>query len=202
MLEQLWQQALDNSAAEIVAVVLAIAYLLLAVREHIACWYCALVSTAIFFFIFLDVRLYMEAVLQIYYIAMAVYGWYEWKRGGAGNTPIAISTWSVRRHLIAVGLILSCTALSTYTLHNWTDAELPLLDSFTTWGAIITTVMVARKVLENWIYWLVIDSVSIYLYLDRALYFTSLLFAAYIIIIFFGWFAWLRTYQEQTNDSA
>jgi nicotinamide mononucleotide transporter len=82
-------------------------------------------------------------------------------------------------------------------LNSGTDANWPYLDSFTTWASVVTTFMVARKILENWLYWLVIDSVSIYLYLDRELYFTSLLFAIYIVIIFFGWFAWNRSYRQR-----
>jgi len=71
------------------------------------------------------------------------------------------------------------------------------MDSLTTWGSVVTTFMVARKILENWIYWLAIDLVSIYLYLDRELYFTAILFAVYIVIIFFGWFSWLKSYQRK-----
>jgi len=73
------------------------------------------------------------------------------------------------------------------------------LDSFTTWGSVVTTFMVVRKVLENWIYWLVIDSISIYLYIDRELYFTSMLFVVYIVIIFFGWLSWLKSYQQNVK---
>ena len=146
-LNTLAEQFQQNSLLELTAVVFAILYLLLAVRENIFCWAAAIVSTLIFLFIFWDVQLYMESGLQIYYIGMA---------------------------------------------------QLPFLDSFTTWASVVTTFMVAKKVLENWIYWLVIDSVSIYLYLDRELYFTALLFAVYIVIIFFGWSSWLKSYQQRT----
>lgn len=201
MLDTFVTQFNQNSAPELVAVALAVAYLLLAVREHIACWYAAFASTAIFLVIFFDVRLYMESALQIYYLAMAVYGWYQWTHAGAGDEPLPVSTWSMRRHVIAIGVIVVTTLTSAILLATYTDARLPLLDSFTTWGAIVTTYMVARKILENWIYWLVIDGVSIYLYLDRELYFTSALFAIYIVIIFFGWFAWLKSYRQQRQSA-
>ena len=93
-------------------------------------------------------------------------------------------------------LIAVATTVSGYLLGAGTDARLPFLDSFTTWSSVLTTYMVARKILENWLYWLVIDAASIYLYLDRELYFTALLFAIYIIIIFFGWFSWLKSYRQ------
>ena len=74
---------------------------------------------------------------------------------------------------------------------------MPYLDSFTTWGAVLTTYMVAKKVLENWLYWLVIDTVAIYLYLDRELYLTALLMVIYVVLALFGFKMWLKTYQQQ-----
>ena len=186
----------QSSLLELTAVLFAIAYLLLAVRENILCWPAALISTFIFLFIFWQVKLYMESALQIYYIGMALYGWHLWTRSGEGETTLTISSWSLKQHLTAVVLIAAATIVSGYLLGAGTDARLPYLDSFTTWSSVLTTFMVARKILENWLYWLVIDTASIYLYLDRELYFTALLFAIYIIIIFFGWFSWLKSYRQ------
>lgn len=190
-------QFLQNSLLELTAVVFAIAYLILAVKESSLCWYAAGVSTLIFLFIFWDVKLYMESGLQLYYLAMAFFGWYQWQRIGSESASLQVSMWSMKQHLIALALIAFLTVVSGSLLNFGTDAQLPYLDSFTTWASVVTTFMVARKVLENWIYWLVIDSVSIYLYIDRELYFTALLFAVYIVIIFFGWFSWLKSYQQR-----
>ena len=184
---------------ELTAVVFAIVYLVLAVRENILCWFAAGISTSIFLFIFWDVDLYMESGLQVYYLAMAVFGWYQWRLANDDSTSLQVSMWSMREHVIALALVALLTFMSGYLLNSGTDAQLPYLDSFTTWGSVVTTFMVARKVLENWIYWLVIDSVSIYLYIDRELYFTSMLFAAYIVIIFFGWFSWSKSYQQKVE---
>jgi nicotinamide mononucleotide transporter len=186
----------QSSLLELIAVLFAMAYLLLAVRENILCWSAALISTFIFLFIFWRVRLYMESALQIYYIGMAIYGWHQWTRSGEGETALTISRWNLKQHIIAVVLIAVATIVSGYLLGAGTDARLPFLDSFTTWSSVLTTYMVARKILENWLYWLIIDAASIYLYLDRELYFTALLFAIYIIIIFFGWFSWLKSYRQ------
>jgi nicotinamide mononucleotide transporter len=190
-------QLLQNSLLELVAVVFAVAYLILAVRENSLCWYAAGISTLIFLFIFWDVKLYMESGLQIYYLAMAFYGWYQWRDAQTETASLQVSKWSARQHVVALALIATLTYVSGSLLNSGTDANLPYLDSFTTWASVVTTFMVARKILENWLYWLVIDSVSIYLYLDRELYFTSLLFAIYIVIIFFGWFAWNRSYRQR-----
>lgn len=197
LLSTVGEQFLQNSLLELTAVVFAIAYLVLAVRENILCWFAAGISTFIFLYIFWDVKLYMESGLQVYYLAMAVFGWYQWRLASNDSEGLRVSMWSMRQHFIALALIALFTFISGYLLNSGTDAQLPYLDSFTTWGSVVTTFMVARKVLENWIYWLVIDSVSIYLYIDRELYFTSMLFAAYIVIIFFGWFSWSKSYEQR-----
>tara|TARA_B100000809_G_scaffold89718_1_gene88219 strand:+ start:1747 stop:2391 length:645 start_codon:yes stop_codon:yes gene_type:complete len=190
----------QNSLLELIAVVLAIAYLLLAVRQHIACWYAAFISTAIFLYVFWQVNLYMESGLQVYYLGMAVYGWWAWQRGRSEGKPgLTISTWSLRQHLIVIGIVVVATFVSG-TLLSGTEQRLGYLDSFTTWGAVVATFMVTRKVLENWLYWIVIDSASLYLYFDRELYFTMILFLVYLVIIFFGFRNWLREYRLEAQD--
>ena len=200
---QLISEALGAlSAAEGIAVVLAVAYLLLAAREHIACWACALASTAIYTVVFWDVSLLMESALNVYYMAMAVYGWQQWRYGGTAHRGISIRTLSLRQH----GLILVAVALLTLGsgayLAGQTTAAWPYVDSFTTWASVITTVLVAKKYLENWLYWFVIDSVSIPLYLDRGLYLTAGLFAVYLVIVVFGYVSWHRHLRPRTAGGA
>ena len=199
LLARLQQAALAMSPWEAAAVALGIAYLLLAMRESLWCWYAAFTSTAIFLGLFWSVNLLMESALQVYYLAMAVYGWWQWQHGSRDHGKLAISSWGARQHLPAVGAVLLVSSLSGGLLHLYTEAALPFLDSFTTWGSVLTTWMVARKILENWLYWLVIDSVSIYLYLDRGLYLTALLFAAYLVIALFGYRQWSRHYRATSG---
>lgn len=187
---------------ETVAVILAIAYLLFAIKENSLCWYCAFFSTAIYVWIFGDVSLYMESALNVYYMAMAVYGWYQWQRGGQDKTGLQISRWSPANHSMAIGVILLATVISGYLLDANTDARLPYLDSFTTWASVVTTVMVARKIIENWLYWVVIDMVSIFLYLDRGLYQTAGLFVLYIVLAVVGYIIWINKYREQNTAAS
>lgn len=195
----LLQAAEAMSAWEATAVALGVVYLLLAMRESLWCWYAAFISTAIFLVLFWDVGLLMESGLQVYYLAMAIYGWWQWQHGSEGKPELAISSWGTRQHMIALVLVLLASAASGTLLQQFTGAALPYLDSFTTWGSILTTWMVARKILENWLYWLVIDSVSIYLYLDRELYLTALLFAVYLVIVMFGYRKWLLHYRATSG---
>ena len=187
---------------EVIAVILGIAYLVLAMRQNILCWYAAFGSTAIFSWLFWDVSLVMESGLNVYYLIMAIYGWWVWRGNSQQETKtVTIKTWSISRHaLVIVGIVLMSLATG-YGLEKNTSAALPYLDSFTTWGAVITTYMVAQKVLENWLYWLVIDTVAIYLYIDRELYLTALLMAIYVVLAALGWFIWLKEYRQQNEAS-
>ena len=182
---------------ESLAVALSIAYLVLAMKQSSLCWYCAFFSTAIYVWIFGDVSLYMESALNIYYMAMAVYGWYQWQRGGDINQGLALCRWSARQHLSAIALIVLASLTSGYFLTLTTDAKLPYLDSLTTWASIVTTLMVARKVVENWLYWMVINSVSIYLFIDRELYQTAAMLGLYLGLSVIGYIAWRNSYFEQ-----
>jgi len=190
------------SGWEAIAVFLAIAYLLLAVRENILCWYCALFSTAIYIFLFWNVSLLMESALNIYYLLMAVYGWYQWKYGGTKKSGIPIQKLGLQKNGIIILSILIITLLSGWLLARHTSAAWPYVDSFTTWGSVVTTVMVAKKVLENWLYWLVIDGISIPLYIDRGLYMTAILFMVYIVIIIFGYLNWRRRMLAQDTPAS
>ena len=185
---------------EAIAVALGIAYLLLAAGEKLACWYAALVSSAMFLVLFWRVGLPMQSALQVYYVLMAVYGYQQWRRGpDDGQARAQIRCWRAGQHGTAIAAVLLLSLFSGWWLTANTGASLPFVDSFTTWGAVLTTWMVARKILENWLYWLVIDAVSIYLYLDRDLYLTAALFVGYMVIAMFGFRQWLHSYRQQSN---
>lgn len=186
---------------EMLASVFAVVYLLLAIKQNIWCWAAGLVSTAIFLFVFYDAKLYMETGLQVFYIAMSIYGWWQWKYGGVNKTALKVQTWSLQKHLATVTVIIALAALSGYLLNIYTDAAMPLIDSLTTWGSVVTTYMVARKVFENWYYWFVIDSISIYLYLSRDLYIVAALFVIYLILVIFGYRAWKKSLIEQSANN-
>ena len=192
-----WSQSLADAAAamslwEVVAVVLAITYLVLAIRQNLWCCAAAFVSTGIYLMLMYQALLYMESVLQVFYLGMAVYGWYHWHHGPGPDNTLPVATWRAATHVRVIAGIIVLSAASGALLSVYTDAALPYLDSFTTWGAVVTTWMVARKILENWLYWFIIDGVSIYLYISRELYLTALLFVLYLVLIVVGYRAWRR----------
>jgi len=190
---QAWQM---TTGWEMIAVLFAVVYLLLVIKESIWCWPAALISTSIYIFLFFDVNLYMESGLQLFYIAMAIYGWVLWRKHNKSKADLSISSWSKRQHLAAVSIIGILVMISGFLLEKNTNAAYPWLDSFTTWGAVITTWMVARKILENWLYWIVLDSVSIFLFIQRDLYLTALLFIFYVILCFKGYKQWHLQHQK------
>ena len=184
------------SAGEIVAVVFAVLYLLLAIRENIWCWYCAGVSTALYVWLFIDAKLYMESALNVFYFGMAIYGWSVW-RSGSDDDDLPVVVWQARTHAIAIACIAAAVSIAGYLLSSYTDAAYPYVDSATTFAAIWSTFLVARKVLENWWYWLVIDLASIFIYWSRGLELTALLFVVYVIMIPFGLYSWTQSYRAR-----
>ena len=197
LLTTLAEQASTYSLIEFIAVLLAIAYLLLAIRQNIWCWLCAGISSAIYVYLFVDAKLYMESVLNVFYFAMAIYGWVVWTSGRAGTGDLPVVVWPVTQHAVAIVAILMISAANGYLLQKFTDAVYPYIDSLTTWGAMWATFLVARKVLENWWYWLVIDLVSIFIYWSRELELTAMLFIIYVIMIPFGLVSWTRSWRRQ-----
>ncbi len=192
---QLAEALQSMSAWEVTAVLLALAYLVLAIRENIACWFAAIFSTSIYIVLMYQAGLYMESALQVFYIAMAVYGWYSWQHGEGPDNKLPVRSWPLNRHVVPLVLILLFTLASGLALSHYSEAAMPYLDSFTTWGAIVTTWMVARKIIQNWHYWFLIDSVSVYLYVSRGLWLTALLFVLYLVLIVIGYRAWRKSME-------
>ncbi len=195
----------ELSPVEAVAVALGVLYLVLAIRENIWCWPAALVSSLLSVVLMYEARLYSESALQIFYAAMAVYGWQQWRRGAAGPTRVTkelpISTWPPRAHVAAIGGSLAGSVAVGWALSH-TAAAYPYLDSFVTVASLVTTYMVAKKVLENWVYWLVIDSLSLYLFVARGLPLYAALFALYLVLIVIGFVRWQREWRAQLAPTA
>jgi nicotinamide mononucleotide transporter len=192
----LLDQALAYSVLEAIAVVLAVMYLVLAIKQNIWCWLCAGLSTVIFAYLFFDVRLYMEGALNLFYLAMAVYGWHTWKSGRNAEQELPVIVWSRKLHLIAVAVVVAISLVSGYLMETRTNAAFPYIDSLTSWGAVWATYLVARKVLENWWYWLVIDATMIYVFWVKGLELTAVLYVVYLVLIPIGLLSWTRSYRE------
>ncbi len=186
---------------ELLAVALALGYVIFAIRQQRVAWILAAVSAGLYLHIFATVGLYMEAGLQIFYILAALYGWWVWGEDRS-DQQLAIQRWPIQRHAALLAGVLGLGAALGLLLARYTDAALPIPDSITTVAALLATWMVARKVLENWLWWIGIDLVSIGLYLDRDLALTAALFAGYVILATAGWFRWRQAFQCQVQAAS
>ena len=204
MLEQLLSGFQAMSYWEYLAVLLGLAYLFLAMKQSLWCWPAAFVSTSIYTIMFWQGFLYMESFLNFYYLLMAIYGWWQW-RGSRKSTSepeeetlVAkkIQSWSRSKHATWSSIAFVIAMVLGYLLDTHTDARMAYLDSFTTVFAIMTTYMVTQKVLENWLYWVVIDLASVYLYIQNQYMPTAVLFALYTVLAVQGYRIWLKESRQ------
>lgn len=184
---------------EAAGVLFSVLYLVLAIRENLWCWPAAFISSVLTILVMFGARLYSEAALNVFYAGMAVYGWYQWRYGGrrGGESELPISVWPLKNHLLAIGGSVALSAALGWLMSRHTDAAYPYLDAFVTVSSIVTTYMVARKVLENWLYWLVVDSLSLYLYWQRELNLYVGLFGLYLVLVVIGLVRWHRDWRAQ-----
>lgn len=185
---------------ETLAVILAVIYLFLAIKENSLCWYFVFLSAAIYIWILIDSSLYMASLLNVYYALMSIYGLYQWRKGGDKKLGLPIKCLSSSHHIFIVISVISLSLIIGYFLESYTDSKLPYLDSFAALSSIVTTVMVARKILENWLYWIAIDAVSIYLYLSQDLYQTAILFVLYMLLAVMGYYEWRKRYLSYNRS--
>ena len=184
------------TSLEIISVITAVLYLLLAIRQNIWCWVFGGISTAILVYLSFNAQLYMQSVLNAVYFALSVYGWFSWRAGGADHGPLVVTRWPWKTHALAIPVIIIAGAINGYLLRSNVDAELAYMDAAIAWAAIWTTFLAARKVLESWWYWLVIDIASAYIYWAQELPLIALLFLLYIAMIPVGIINWTRSWRE------
>ena len=183
---------------EYIAVVLALAYLFFAMRQSLWCWPAAFFSTIIYTILFYNGALLMDSLLNVYYMIMAVYGWYFWRygRNKSSDTTLTIQSWSLEKHL-KHGIITMIIAIFVgYFMDSYTHADFAYLDSITTCFSLLATYLVVKKVLENWLYWVVIDGISMYLYVNKGFYPTTILFALYTLLAIWGYMQWQQDYEQ------
>jgi len=179
---------------EVIAVIASLLYVILAAKKNKWCWPAAFISTALYTFLFYKFYLWMDSFLQIYYMVMAFYGWYCWNKDThhTQNKDIQLKTYRIKTHVISMVILSALSFVVGVLMDKYTPTDFPYLDSATTVFAIFATYLVAQKVIENWLYWIVINSVSIYLYVEKGLTPTAFLFIFFVVISFYGYFSWKR----------
>jgi nicotinamide mononucleotide transporter len=181
---------------EILGTLAGVAYVVLAARRNRLCWVAGAFSSALVALLSGFSGLPMQAGLNVFYVLMALYGWWAWTRSAsAGELPVGV--WPPGAHLGVAVVLMAVTWFSARLLATETHAAWPLLDSLTTWFSLFATWLTARAKIENWLYWVVIDGVLVFLYYvqDRPL--VALLNGLYVVIAVAGFIAWRRRLQAQ-----
>ena len=182
------------SGWEILAVVLGIFYVILAAKESQWAWPFAFFSTLIYTLLFWEGALISSSILNFYYMAMAIYGFILWKEDAQGET-LKISRWPLKQHLLFIFMGLVGAVILGYLSETYLAARFAYHDAFVMVFSGIATWMMAKKVLENWLYWMLIDSTAMVLYYKSGYLATIVLFVLYVILAFYGYVSWKKAYH-------
>jgi nicotinamide mononucleotide transporter len=170
-----------------------------AVRESAWNWPVGIANNVFFFVLFWKAKLYADALLQIVYAVISIYGWWYWLRGGAGHTKLAITKMKIRTGLLLFLSTAISTAVIVYVLHKFTDSQTPVGDGITTALSLTAQYMLSRKLLENWWVWMTADVIYVLLYCYKSLYLTGLLYAVFFGMCIVGYAGWRRSFMGRSQ---
>ncbi len=178
---------------EITGTILSLIYLYLSIKQEIGLWIFGFLCSALYVVVFWQSKFYADMSLQFYYLGVSVYGWINWKTGAhTNNNEIKIEKTKFKPAVLLFISAVIIYFIYYFVLQNFTDSPLPKADSFTTALSIVATWMLARKLIENWLLWVIIDGVSAGLYLYKQLYPTSILFFIYTVMALVGYLQWRK----------
>jgi nicotinamide mononucleotide transporter len=182
---------------EALGVLFGIVSVFLTVRENIWCWPTGLVNVGLFVIVFYEAKLYADMGLQVVYLALCLYGWYEWLHGGQARATLEVSR-APRAVLAALGLAgLAFSLLLGRFLARATDASLPFWDASTTGFSLVAQALLTRKWIENWVVWIVVDVVYVGIYVYKALYPTAGLYVVFLALAMLGLREWKATLRSR-----
>ncbi len=194
---QAWWHA--QSLLEVAGVISGLLCVYLAAKNIIWNWPLAIISVVIYIFIFYDSRLYADMGLQVYFLAVNIYGWYFWSKKPSSETKTPVTSIKQREVILSAVAIVVFTFLLGWLLHNHTIASYPYLDSFCTACSIVAQFFMARKVLQNWLLWVFVDVIYVGIYIFKDLHLTAIMYAIYIVIALIGYFDWKKEYSKQIS---
>jgi nicotinamide mononucleotide transporter len=181
---------------EYVAALFGVVSVYLSVKQNIWSWPTAIVNVGLYAFVFHGSRLYADMGLQVIYVIISIYGWYQWLYGGQNRTELKVSR-TPRRLAVFLALIgLSFALLLGSVLHRTTNAALPYLDSLTTSTSLVAQWMMTKKLLENWMVWVAVDVVYIGMFISRSLYVTAALYFVFLVLSVMGYRQWRASLSE------
>ena len=190
---------LSNNYIELLGTVFGLLYILLSIKQNIWCWPAGLITSALYIYVFFVTKFYADMGLQVYYLVVSIYGWYHWMFGSKSKKQddLKISKTSLKMGLVLLVATTILFVVIAFILVNYTDSEIPYWDSFTTAASFVATWMLARKLIEHWLIWIVVDAVSLGLYVYKGLYPTVILFAVYTVLALLGYIEWKKELKKQ-----
>jgi len=165
----------------------------LSVRENIWSWPTAIVNVTLYIFVFHEARLYADMALQVVYLVLSFYGWYEWLYGGENRTELRVTRTGARAALVLAVIGVAGAVVIGGLLRGGTDASLPYWDATTASFSLLAQWMMTRKLLENWLIWIAVDVVYIGMYINKGLYLTTVLYAIFLVLAVLGFLRWRRS---------
>ncbi len=184
-------------ATETAAVVLGFAYVLLAIRQHRSCWIAGGLSTALYVAVFGAAGLPLQALLQLVYVAMAVYGWFAWRPAAVESTPPGTRSWPW--HLAAVAGVFVAAAATVPVLQRFPGSQAPVADAIGAYASLVATWLLARRQLDAWYWWIAVDAGLAALFANQGLRMTALLYLAYALLAVAGLWQWRRGMRRVTR---
>lgn len=191
-----------STVIEITAILTALAYVTLAAVRNIWCWLFGGISSLIYVHLTYSANLIGESLISSFYVAMAIFGWWQWKFGKKEKKELRIHEWNVPSHLGAILLGFIGAAVLGRLFSDLFNSAMPYTDAFTTSFSLVATFMVTRKVLSNWLYWVIIDAFNIFLYWHRGLELSSGLYALYTVLAIVGYLSWRKEWLTTRISSA
>lgn len=184
-----------HNRLEIAGVIFSVIYLYFSITRKIWLWPFGILSAVFYILIYFNSRFYADMGLQVYYVLISVYGWWNWTRKLPGEDQadkLLVRKMTGKEWKLLVPVLFIIWALLYVVLITVTDSDVPLGDSFTTAGGVVATWMLARKIIEHWFFWIIIDLVSAGLYVYKGLYPTSILFIVYTTMAVVGYLSWKK----------
>lgn len=199
-----WLQWLMLNWVEIAGAVLGIAYVFLSVKQNILTWAMGLATSMLYIYVFFVAKFYADMALQFYYVWVSIYGWFLWSRGkasGSKHKKLPVSRMSHQMALLLGAVSVFLWSIIYVVLKYYTDSPVPFGDAFTTALSIVATWMLAKKIIEHWLVWIVVDVVSIGMYIYKGLLPTTILFVVYTLVAIWGFVEWRKDLRlnEESN---
>jgi nicotinamide mononucleotide transporter len=172
------------------------------IRQNIWCWPTGLVQVTLYIYIFYDVKLYSDLILQVVYVFLQLYGWHQWLHGGQNRTELHLSRLESRGLALWVVAVIAGTAVWGMVMAKYTDASVPYWDAFTTVASLIAQWLMTRKKVESWYFWIAVDIVAIGVYAYKSLLLTSGLYMVFLVMATAGLVSWRNDFTAQSESPA